>query len=230
MALIKGIDCTFYVYDNGGWRLLACGREWSLNTTASAIETSTTGSGADATFEYEKRGWTANVSGVCNLSTPGQLAWADIRAKQFAFAKILVNFERIDTDGNAYVDSGTALITNVSDIENINDVATFSVDLQGDGSLTQTYTPTPLLLSAVKIYPEINNTFAFSGGETSITVPSLINKDILDFSLDGISFYTIITSGTPVTKQVKYTSATGTFEWMIPAEPGQVFKVEYQDI
>lgn len=225
MALIKGIDCSFYVYDNGGFRLVACGREWSLTTTASGIETSTTGSGADATYEYEKRGWTANVAGVCNLDKPGQLAWADMRAFQQAFRKILVNFERIDIQGNAYVDSGTVLITSVGDVENINDVATFSIDLLGDGRLTQIYTPTNLPLSAVRRYQAVA-----TGGETTINIPSLINKDILSVVRDGIGNSAIITSGTPVDKQVKYTAGTGDFEWMVPFEPNEAYYILYQDI
>ena len=225
MALIKGLDCSFFVYDNGGFRLVACGREWSLATNASVLETSTTGSGADATFEYEKRTWTASVSGVCNLDVAGQLIWADMRQKQLAFEKILVNFERLDIEGNAYVDSGMALITAVGDVENINDVATFTIDLQGTGPLTQIYTPTPLALSAVRRYQA-----TASGSETAITIPSLINKDILEVVRDGIGNSAIITSGTPVDKEVKYVSASGQFSWMIPFEPGENYYILYQDI
>lgn len=225
MALVKGKDCSFLVYDNGGWRLLACGREFSLTTSVSALETSTTGSGFFATFEHEKATWTANVSGVCNLNKPAQLTIADVRQKQLSFTKILVNFEREDTDGNVYTDSGLAIITGVSDVENINDIATFTMDLQGTGVLTQIFTPTPLALSAVRRFE-----YTAIGNETNITDTDLEGKEILTFEKDGIGFSKIKTSGTPASKEVVYISGTGSFTWLIPCEPGEEIYILYQDI
>lgn len=225
MALVTGKDCSFLVYDNGAWRLLACGTEFSLTTEASVVETSTTGSGSFATFEYEKKQWSATISGVCNLEKPAQLIFASMREKQLSFTKILVTFERVDVDGNVYSDVGTALITNVSDIENVNEVATFTVNIQGSGALTQNFTNTPLALSAVRRYE-----YTTTGVETNFSDASLINKDILSFEKDGVGFSKIKTSGTPASKEVVYTSSTGDFSWLIPSEPGEEIHILYQDI
>ena len=66
---------------------------------------------------------------------------------------------------------------------------------------------------------------------TSFAVASLIGKDILEVVKDGIGFCKIITSGTPVSKEVKYTSSTGTFEFAIPFDSGEESPyVLYQDI
>jgi hypothetical protein len=194
------------------------------------IETSTTGSGDYASFLPQKHSFTGTIDGIVVLDEMTMLSLADLRQRQLSMQKLLMRFTRTDRLGNVYTDECNFFVTSSSDNGALDGVAEYSISLQGTGAITQVFTPTTLQLHAVKIYPQIDDTQAFAGGETSITISLLIGKDILDVSIDGISFYTIITTGTPVSKQVKYDTSTGTFSWMIPAEPGQVFKIEYQDI
>lgn len=225
MGLVLGKNVVFQIYDNGGWRLYACARTCSLSVDTSTVETSTTGSGVWASFEGQKHSWSGSADGVVNLDAAGMLTLADLRQRQIAFTKLLINFERTDESGNVYTDQGLILLTNSSDTGDLNDVATFSIAFQGTGPLTQIFTPTQLALSAVRRYEG-----TAAGGETSIIIPSLIGKDIIDFTKDGIGFSGIITSGTPVDKQVLYDSSTGTFTTLIPFEPNENYYILYQDI
>lgn len=225
MATVNGKNVKVFIYDNGGWRLYACATSCSINVTTSTVETSTTGSGVWATFKPQKNSWTGTLEGVVNLDEPGQLNLADLRAKQIGFIEFLVNFERTDEAGNVYTDAGVAIITNSSDSGPINDVATFTIDLQGTGVLQQQFIPTPLPLSAVTRYQG-----TASGGETTINIPSIVNKDILSVVKDGIGNCLIITSGTPASKEVLYDIATGDFTWAIPFEPGETYYILYQSI
>jgi len=224
MAIVKGENVRLLIYDNGGFRMYACAVSCTLNVTSTLAETSTTGSGTFLTFEGQKHTWGGSIEGVINLDNPGMLTLADLRAKQIAFTKLLINYERTDEAGNVYTDSGTILITNSTDTGNVNDVATFSIEFQGTGPLTQIFTPTKLALSAVRRYQA-----TASGGETTISIPSLANKDILSVVKDGIGNCLIITSGTPVDKQVLY-STTGDFTWYVPFEAGETYYILYQDI
>jgi len=65
------------------------------------------------------------------------------------------------------------------------------------------------------------------GGETTFTLPELAEKYILMVSKDGIIYSPIIFTGTPVGKQVKYTAASGTFEFNIPIEFGENVHIIY---
>jgi len=66
------------------------------------------------------------------------------------------------------------------------------------------------------------------GGEVGFTDSNLIGKVILDVSKDGISCSQIITSGTPVNKEAKYTTATGAIEFAMAIEPDEEIFVLYQ--
>ena len=83
--------------------------------------------------------------------------------------------------------------------------------------------------------PSINNgsrvlryEYTGVGSETSFTNASLINRNVFDVINDGIGFSDLITSGTPVDKEVKYDALTGTISFAIPLESGQKVYVLYQ--
>ena len=57
----------------------------------------------------------------------------------------------------------------------------------------------------------------------------LINRDILEVSVDGVGMSKLISVGTPVEKQVKYDQTTGTLTFADSLRDKQVF-VLYQDL
>lgn len=206
--------------------MYACARGGTLNLVTSSVETSTTGSGQWQSNKPQKHSWGATIDGIVNLDEPGLLTLADLQAKQIAFEEILVNFEMTDLDGNVYGRQGIAFIINSSDTGNINDVATFSIELLGTGQLQQIYTPTPLPLSAVdSLYRT-----AIGGGNT-ISFSGWADVDMLGVTKDGVDFE-VIETGTPASKQVLYTTSAGTgiLEFAIPLEAGEVIHTLSQSI
>lgn len=64
------------------------------------------------------------------------------------------------------------------------------------------------------------------GGETSVSDSSLIGKNILSAARSTNALY-IITAGTPDGAQVKFTSATGTLEYITPLAANEWISVVY---
>jgi hypothetical protein len=102
----------------------------------------------------------------------------------------------------------------------------FNIAGQGTGAITQIFTPVvPVPVGAGLVY---RYEFTASLNQTSLTDASLIGKTILEFNMDGLGSGKIIFSGTPVGTEVKYTSASGRFDWGIPAEGEEQGYILYQ--
>ena len=226
MALIKGENAIFYVYDDGQWKPIICARSGSFNTTAETIETSISGTGVWRTYEYTALTWTASFEGLIFLDGTNELTASDIRAFQFSREKILLRYQRTDTAGNVYTDEGYGLITGVSDSGDYQSAVSFTIEFRGTGPLVIVYTPTPIDPTAKVKRLEYTGT----SGETFFTSASLIGRDILDVVVDGIGRSKIITAGTPVGQEAKYTSGTGRIDLPIGLESGTEVYVLYQDI
>ncbi len=70
--------------------------------------------------------------------------------------------------------------------------------------------------------------YVATGGETGFTSALLVGKQIQGVSRDGVNASQILSSGTPVGKEVLYETATGGIEFEIPMEAGERIKVLYQ--
>jgi len=226
MALIKGQNAIFYVYDDGQWKPIICARSGTFNTTAETIETSISGTGVWRTFEYTALTWTASFEGLIFLDGTNELTASDIRAFQFSREKILLRYQRTDTAGNVYTDEGYGLITGVSDSGDFQSALSFTIEFRGTGPLVIVYTPTPIDPTAKVKRLEYTGT----AGETFFTSASLIGRDLLDVVVDGIGRSKIITAGTPVGQEAKYTSGTGRIDLPVPLVSGVEVYVLYQDI
>ena len=66
------------------------------------------------------------------------------------------------------------------------------------------------------------------GGEFFFTDSSLVGKNIAGVSRDGVNASQILSNGTPVNKEVLYTTATGRFDFAIAIEPGEEIIILYQ--
>lgn len=224
MSLVKGDNVILYIYDSI-WKPIVCGRSCTFNTNAEDIETSITGSGVWRTFEYMALTWTCSFDGVILLDGLDELSLQDIRAWQYGRQKVLLRYQRTDQDGNIYTDEGYALITSISDTGAVDDMATFTIDLKGTGPLTTVLTPTPVSTGKAFRYE-----YTASGGEDSFTNSILIGKDILDVVVDGVGRSQIITTGTPVNQEAKYSSGSGTITLPFPMDQDMEVYVLYQDI
>lgn len=224
MAVILGINVVLRIYDNGGWRMYACARSLTLNVQTDFIDTSVVGAGKFKSILPTINSFTGTADGVVNLNSDSMLTLPDLRQKQLSHTKILVNFERTDILGNVYTDQAYFYISNSTDTGSFDGIATFSIELQGTGALSQLFTPTTLPLSAVR-RKEITSTGGATFGDAS-----LIGKDILEVDVDGFGYSEILSSGSPVDKQVVYDITTGYFIIPTILDAGTKVYILYQDI
>lgn len=224
--IVKGQDIILFIYDDGMWKPVVCGRDCSFDTNAEDIETSITGSGVWRTFEYKALTWTCSFDGLILLDGTNELSLQDLRAYQYSRQKVLIRYQREDDASNVYTDEGYALISSISDTGNYADVGTFSISLKGTGPLTSVITPTPVDPSGKVSRFE----YTAVGGQTEFSDSSLISKDILDVVVDGVGRSNIILSGTPVGQEVRYWSALGKLEFPFELYADVEVYVLYQDI
>lgn len=234
MSKVLGKNSVVFINDAGVWKLYACGTSVTLDLTTDFVETSVSGQGNFATYMPSKDSFTGTLEGITSLEEFGKLSLPDLRQRQIAHELLLMRFQRTDNDGHVYTDEGHFFISRSSDVGSFDDVSKFTIELRGTGSLTQVFTP----IAPVPLDGILAQRFEFTGteGQSEFTfdgtggTDDLRNKTILEVNSDGLGNGKIITSGTPVGKEVKYTASTGVFTYAIPFEDGEEGYILYQDI
>lgn len=231
MSIVLGKDAVGFIYD-GSWKPWVCARSISYTINTEYIKTSVSGSGKDETIEPTENSATATLEGVVSLMEPGTLSLADLQVMQEAHTKFLFRYQRTDQSGNVYTSEAFFFILSSTDTGSFDGLNTFTVEMRRTGSTSIVYVPTPNPLNSnkVKRYPTIGNSLGVSVGDTSFSSSLLIGKDILEVVKDGLGQAILITSGTPVGKEAKYTTSTGTIEFAVQFEAGEEAYVLYQDI
>jgi hypothetical protein len=223
---VQGKNVVVFIYD-GMWKMYACAKSATLEVITDFIETSVSGTGLFATYLPTKNSFTGSLDGVTSLEEESMLSLPDLRQRQITQQLLLMRFQRTDDAGNVYTDEASFYISSSSDTGSFDDMNLFSIDLRGTGVLTQIFTPVNPPIDGVEV---VRYEYTGVGGETGFTDSSLIGKYILEVNKDGVSNARILTSGTPVGKEVKYVSATGQFLWAIEFEPGEEIFILYQNI
>ncbi len=230
MSIVRGENCVLEFYNSGNWEPYACARSITLSTTTELIEVSVTGAGKFKHFTPTVNSFSGNADGVTHLNKPGFVTLYQLRQFQLAHVLQRARFTRESDDGNFYIDIVDFFLTNVTDTSSFDNISTFTIELQGSGVLGQTIIEPPLIITAVKRFE-----YTAVGGELGFDEALLYNKDILSVNKDGIGNSKIVTTGSPASKEVKYTSETvpsnvGRFLWAIEFEPGEEAYVLYQDL
>jgi hypothetical protein len=226
MSLVRGENVLLEFYDSGEWKPYACARSCSLTTTTELIETTVTGGGKNKHFTPTVNSFTGNCDGIVSLGNSGMLTLYNLRQMQLGHVLQRVRFTRTAEDGvNVYVDTVDFYITSVQDTSSFDNVSSFTVEMQGTGVLDQSLITPPIIITKVKRFE-----YAGTGREVSFTSSTLINKDILSVVKDGLGQCGIITSGSPASKEVKYTTGTGQFTFAVEFEVGEQAYVLYQDL
>lgn len=225
-SLIKGENCILEIYDGGQWKSIACGRSVTIRTTTEFIEKTVSEAGKYKHVIPTVNSFELNFDGISALGDADFLNIYTLRQLQLSHTLLNCKFTRTAIDGTSvYADEVKFYIESVEDTASFDNISTFAIKAVGTGAVTQTIINPPPIISKVKRQP-----FTAAGGETSFTNSLLINKDILAIHKDGIGNAKIITSGTPINKEAKYTASTGTIEWAIPFEPLEEAYVLYQDL
>lgn len=227
---VKGENCLVRFYDDGQWKLYACGTTCTLDVGTEFIETSVKGEGKDATFVPTKNSFTGSIEGLVNFGLANSLSLHDLRQKQLAHTLMHVAFERTDTTGsNVYVDQAYFYISNSTDTGPMDGMNSFTITLRGTGKLTQLFVPTTVDPNSKVKSLYINATGSETGYvEFTPAASALVGKDIVG-AWRGTDVMPV-TIGTPNAYQIKYTSATGKFEWGTPLAPEEIIHIQYQDI
>lgn len=230
MSLIRGKNVIVLIFDDGQWKLYGCGTNCTLETVTDFAETSVKGNGKFRNFVPTVNSFTGSIEGLTNLDQPNTLTLPDLRQKQLAHVKLLMRFDRTDETGaNTYVDEAFFFISNVADSGPHEGMNSYTVSLRGTGELTQIFIPTTVN-PAGKVKSIYINVTGSETGFTSYTPAAglLINKDITGVwrGTDVVP----VTTGTPSATEIKYTIATGKFDWLIPLDPTEIIHVQYQDI
>ena len=205
--LVKGKNVTVFKFDDSidVWVPYACARACTFSLDTDTIETSITGSGKFKTLLPRSNSFNGSLDGVTQLMKENHLSIADLMALQLAHTIMLMRFEDISDDGDVFTKEAMFFITNCTQTASFDNVATFSVALQGTGPLTLIYTPTPIIQGIM--YRE---EFTLLAGETDITVPEVDGvtlENIIGVGLDGYDYPNIISAGTPIGSEVRYTAS-----------------------
>ncbi len=225
MSFILGSNVILYGFEDGVWKPFVCGRDCSYSLDTEEIEISQPGTGAYYTFKPVKHTAVFNLSGLVVLDEEGTLSLPNIRAYQMGRLPILLRYEREDENANVYTEEATGYIISSTDSGPFQDLASFDVTIKATGIVVLSFVKTNTGGGTM-------TRFEYTGiaGETSFSSASLIGKDKLVVTKDGIALSRIIFTGTPLNKEVKYTSITGTFEFPMSIEPGEEVVINYQSI
>ena len=229
--LVKGRNVTVFKFVPGPntWVPYACARSCSFSLDTDSIETSITGAGAFRTFLPRANSFTGSLEGITQLEMANRLSIADLMALQIAHTIMLLRFEDINDDGDAFIKEAMFFITNTTQTASFDNVATFSVALQGTGGLTLIYTPT-VIRTGIMYRQE----FTLVAGETEVTVPEVDGvtiENIIGIGLDMADYPIIISAGTPIGTEVKYESAGATITFPYPdADATRYGFIQYQII
>lgn len=223
MSKVLGKDMVFYLFNGGQWKPYMCARSGNMSIDTDTIETSVTGSGNYRTFEPTVHTFTASIDGIVSLNEATGLTLPDLQALQLAKTKILCRFTQTSIDGDIYTKEAYFYIVNSTDTGSFDGIATFSISLQGTGSITQIFTPPSPITAEVFRYPAAGSTAPATTGAYTWTATGLASKVILSVHRDGRGSSDIITSGTPVGNEVLYANngSDGDFTWPFPFEDGE---------
>lgn len=215
--LVPGIDYVFYINDGGIYKEYMCARTMDIPANTDMIETTVTGAGNWKSYEPAVHSYNINLQGVISLDAATNLTFPQLRAMQFAKTKLLWRSVMTSQQGNTYIESGYAYISNSVPTQSFDGISTFSISFQGTGAIVPIITPPPPNTGEVYRYPAAGATAPATPGSytwaTGITgaVPLSIVKD-------GRGQSDIILSGTPVGNEALYDTTTGDITFAIPFE------------
>lgn len=132
MAEVLGRDALIYFNLTGIYREYGCAESISISFDAELIETSTVGTGKDATYDYQKSTYSISLSGLVQNESLQITAW-DLFFQQRQFLTVPYRIIFTDTVGNIKSLNGYVVIPNITMSAEQTDFMTGSIQLQGTG-------------------------------------------------------------------------------------------------
>lgn len=225
MSKVRCDNVVVTFFNGGFYKPYACALNCSLEITSDIIETSVSGSGNWANWEYSRDSWSGSCDGIVSLQETNKLDLAELQELQINHTKLLMHYTRTSDTGEVYESVGYVLITGSSDTGNFGGMDTFSITFRGTGALAQSFVPSPINPPGTMHTFYINTTGAQTGA-TSYTMAT--DKEIIG-AFRKVN-YNIITTGTPNVEEIKYVAAMGVLSWLVPLESDETIQIQYQDV
>jgi len=137
MAVTKGVDIVIMVDTGSGtptWSIVGGQQNATLSETADTMETTNKQSSNYREFDYSLNSWTISADGVLILDDVAYAALVDAMRGQ---EKVKVRVKESATKAL----EGFAIVTSRDLDAPYDDVATYSVELQGTGALSEVTLP-----------------------------------------------------------------------------------------
>ena len=214
--IVVGKNVIVFKFDASlsAWVPYACARSCTFTLETSSLETSITDAGTFRTYIPQSHTFTADMEGLTQLKKANHLSIADLMKLQIDMEIMLMRFQDESNNGDVFIKEAMFFIKQSTQTSSFDNVATFSVSLQGTGALTLVYTPTPIINPVM--YRE---QFVLPAGETSVTVPAVNGvaiDDVIGIGLEFSGYPDIIGSGTPIGQEVLYQPSGATLTFPYP--------------
>lgn len=206
--IVKADGIVIYHKLGGAYYPIACGTSATINITADKIELAPYSSGKWRSYEYGRVTGTISTTGLIKINA-GASAYGPLELLDFqlSFLKVLTKYVITDPNNNSKTYEVNCLVDD------------FTIETEAGGtatySMTMTMTSDPTFIQTAPdpggVDVEAWEYYA-TGGETTISNAAIINDEVLDVRRNGIGLE-IINVGTPTGNQVKYISASGSFEF-----------------
>lgn len=169
--------------------------------------------------------WQVTCDGLVTLDNYGYLFLLEQQQNR---ETIIIKFVIDNGVDGLVIISGNANLTSLSINGPYKDIATYSVTLQGSGpygTSGTSITPSGTVIVGGSVY---SKGYTAIGGETTITWTDMIGKTCLYVSRGGVDVQNILTSGTPIDEEVKWTSVTGVLTFSRALEAGEYVRALFQ--
>ena len=184
----------------------------TFSTSVDQVEVTTTNSESYKEFLGSQISWSISADGFIALSDYSYLFLLNkLQTKE----QIVVKFQIDNDNGDGSDDLGYSVFTGLVNIVNLDmtgpveGASTYSVTLQGTGAYTISgtqATPGGIVIQSSNV---VMHQYTAFGGETTITITSLIGGTVLSVTRGGMEVRTILTTGTATGDNVRFNASTG---------------------
>jgi hypothetical protein len=224
MNTIRGKNIVCSLLSDATYYPIFCGKTAEFTINQDEIETTSVNSGSSREYIPGMMNATLSMTGVTTLDNSNdRISVLYLMQQSIRRATHDLIITLTDDNGDDIVLSFQAIITSSSFSRDVASYSQSSVNFRITGDIGfDTVIDPPVILNVYSI------TLSVTAGANTVSDMGLVGADILQVARTGITHNE--TTGTPVGRQFKFTSGTGTvtFDSAIPFESGEDVYVEYK--
>jgi hypothetical protein len=219
--VVQANGLVLYVVLGSGYYPIACTRDVTISTETEMIETAPKENGIWRAYAPGRITGTISGNGLVNIQ-PGAGYYSALNVWDYQFSQETVLVKADISDGtDTYIYECQCLVQSVQLTGSAANPMGFSYTLQMKTELEATTIPVSSD-ATIDVYDYTESL----GGTTTISSGDLIGANVLLVDRNGIGVE-VITSGTPTTDQVKFTTGTGSLEFGYALGVGEWIHVIY---